>query len=175
MLDVICACGSRKTVLPSNVAKGDTRSCGCLHRKRAFEANVVHGARSKKATSIEKRLLSVWRGMNQRCRNPNARNYKWYGGKGVRIEWASFAEFYEWAVTHGYKDGLELDRVDPSLNYSETNCIWSTKSDNLTRAHLDIDKALLVESTLYAKENNLTLSAVIEEALGLLLDGRKGV
>jgi hypothetical protein len=113
--------------------------------------------------------------MNQRCRNPNARNYKWYGGKGVRIEWASFAEFYEWAVTHGYKDGLELDRVDPSLNYSETNCIWSTKSDNLTRAHLDIDKALLVESTLYAKENNLTLSAVIEEALGLLLDGRKGV
>lgn len=175
VLVVKCSCGVTKEVLPYNLSSGDTKSCGCLHKKKASAANTKHGAKSKKATPIQKRLLTIWRGMRSRCYNPNSKNYKWYGGKGVEIEWASFAEFYTWALKQGYTEGLEIDRIDPLKNYSPENCMWCSKSDNIARAHLKIDESIKIKVTELAKINNVSFSSLVETALSDFLHAGKGV
>lgn len=169
---VTCECGTTKEVLPMNLASGDTRSCGCLHRSKASIANKTHGAKSKSASDVQKRLMSVWRGMKSRCENPNTRNYKWYGGKGIKVEWLSFQEFFTWSVEHGYTEGLEIDRIDPAKNYSSSNCMWCSKSDNIARAHLKIDDNIKIKATQVAGSLGISFSSIIEIALSDFLHAR---
>ena len=72
------------------------------------------------------RLYKIWLTMRSRCNNPNTINYKYYGGKGIRVceEWNSFEAFYEWAMHNGYSDGLTLDRISSAENYEPVNCRW---------------------------------------------------
>lgn len=73
------------------------------------------------------RIHNIWRGMRARCYNPNVNCYKNYGGKGIQLcnEWnTSFMSFYKWAMSHGYKDNLTIDRIDVQKNYEPSNCRW---------------------------------------------------
>ncbi len=75
----------------------------------------------------ETRLYSIWENMKARCYNKNKPKYKSYGAKGIRVcrEWKeSFDSFHDWAVSHGYRDSLTLDRKDPEGNYEPSNCRW---------------------------------------------------
>ena len=38
--------------------------------------------------------------------------------------------FIKWAVEHGYKKGLQLDRIDVNGNYEPNNCQWTTPKIN---------------------------------------------
>ena len=69
-------------------------------------------------------LNAVWCGIKERCTNPNADNYKWYGAKGVAVcdEWMKFLPFYEWAIHNGWEAGLTVDRIDGTKDYSPSNC-----------------------------------------------------
>ena len=74
-------------------------------------------------------LNIVWCGMKERCNNPNSENYKWYGGRGIRVceEWNNnFYSFYTWAINNGWEKGLELDRLDNMKDYCPENCKWVT-------------------------------------------------
>ena len=73
-----------------------------------------------------------WRQMRRRCDNPEAKGYKYYGGKGIGYEngWESFEVF--WAdMKIGYKDDLTLDRIDGKKDYSKENCRWATKKEQM--------------------------------------------
>ena len=75
------------------------------------------------------RLYNIWRSMNQRCYNPNCRNYNRYGGRGIRVcdEWKNdFSVFAEWAFANGYADNLSIDRKEVNGNYEPSNCRWAT-------------------------------------------------
>lgn len=75
------------------------------------------------------RLYSIWENMKARCYNKNKPKYKTYGAKGIRVckEWKeSFDSFHDWAVSHGYRDSLTLDRKDPKGNYEPSNCRWAS-------------------------------------------------
>lgn len=78
------------------------------------------------------RLYSIWTGMNKRCNNPNCKDYRWYGGKGVKVcdEWKDYLKFREWSLEHGYRIGLTIDRIDNSKGYEPSNCQWLTQSEN---------------------------------------------
>lgn len=74
-------------------------------------------------------LNIIWCGMKERCNNPNSENYKWYGGRGIRVceEWNNnFYSFYTWAINNGWEKGLELDRQDNMKDYCPENCKWIT-------------------------------------------------
>lgn len=70
--------------------------------------------------------------MKQRCYNPHATQYKYYGSLGVTVceEWReSFIKFYEWAKENGYRQGLTIDRINPYGNYEPANCRWATYTE----------------------------------------------
>ena len=81
--------------------------------------------RSVKRHGLSKHPLNImWCGMKERCNNPTADNYKWYGGKGIHVcdEWYDFQNFYDWAQANGWRDGLSIDRIDNSKDYCPDNC-----------------------------------------------------
>ncbi len=122
-----CECGNEVVVRAANLKKGHTRSCGCLIK----ETNSTHGLKKT-------RLYVVWRDIKIRCYNPNARNFKDYGAKGVTVcdEWKNdFKAFYDWAISNGYnKDAKRgectIDRIDNNSGYCPQNCRWV---DNLAQ------------------------------------------
>lgn len=69
--------------------------------------------------------------MLNRCENPNANNYKLYGGRGIKVcdEWHDIEKFEEWVKTSGYEKGLTLERIDVNGNYKPSNCTWATKKE----------------------------------------------
>ncbi len=81
---------------------------------------------------MEHKLHPVWRNMKGRCYNPKHEKYPVYGGRGIKIcdEWRnSFQAFYDWAMTHGYQDGLSIDRIDVNGNYEPSNCRFATRKE----------------------------------------------
>jgi len=76
-------------------------------------------------------LHKVWASMRQRCRNPKDKSYKNYGGRGICIchAWNEFKPFYMWAVSHGYKRGLTIERIDNNCNYRPSNCTFIPLAD----------------------------------------------
>ena len=77
------------------------------------------------------RLYHIWNGMRQRCENPKAISYKYYGAKGVTVcaEWKAFKNFCDWALNNGYAENLTLDRVNSDGNYEPSNCKWATNKE----------------------------------------------
>jgi hypothetical protein len=72
--------------------------------------------------------------MKRRCDDPKVRMYRYYGGRGIRVceEWRNdYHAFKVWSVQHGFRDGLEIDRIDNDGNYEPSNCRYVTKRENL--------------------------------------------
>ena len=120
-----CDCGSEVIVRGKDLCGGLTRSCGCIHREQLIERNTTHGL-------CGQRLYNIWGCMVQRCSNINNPCYDLYGGRGITIcdEWRrDFGAFYDWAMSHGYKDDLTIDRIDNDKGYSPDNCRWITAKE----------------------------------------------
>ncbi len=69
--------------------------------------------------------------MMDRCYRKTAKNYKFYGGRGITVceEWHEPENFAKWASESGYKKGLWLDRIDTNGDYCPENCKWSTPQE----------------------------------------------
>jgi hypothetical protein len=68
-----------------------------------------------------------WRKMKERCLNPNAHNYIYYGGRGITIDprWLKFENFY---ADMGPKPDPKytLERINSNGNYEPNNVIWAS-------------------------------------------------
>ena len=76
------------------------------------------------------RLYYAWSHMRTRCLNPQNKDWKDYGGRGITIckRWDSFEGFAKDMGPHPGK-GWTLDRwPNNDGNYEPTNCRWATRS-----------------------------------------------
>lgn len=106
-------CGKRFNATLSNLATGNTKSCGCTH-------NIY--------PSKEARVLGEkWFGMYARCEVPGSQSYDNYGGRGIRLceEWRNGEEgryaFIRDGLKRGFKLGDSIDRIDNDKGYSPDN------------------------------------------------------
>lgn len=123
-----CDCGNEKILSGALVKHGTQKSCGCLQKEAVQKSNKKHGEAGTK-------LYYVWTAMKQRCNNINNKEYKNYGGRGIKVceEWEKsngYITFRNWALQHGYKNKLTLDRIDNDGDYTPDNCRWITAREN---------------------------------------------
>lgn len=122
-----CDCGNeviRKSGTLSDAIKNSKSShCGCS------PARLRHGL-----TKANKRLYWVWAAIIQRCENKSSKDYSDYGGRGITVchEWReNFENFYGWALSAGYAQGLTIDRIENEKGYFPENCQWVTIKDQI--------------------------------------------
>ena len=79
------------------------------------------------------KLYSVWTNIKQRCLNLNSEDYPDYGGREIIIcpEWINdYTKFRDWALNNGYKEGLQINRINNDGNYEPNNCNFVTAKEN---------------------------------------------
>lgn len=125
-----CDCGKTVEIRSCSLVSGRTKSCGCLNlevsTKRLKDLNTTHGKTNHK-------LYSVFTAMKQRCYDKNNKDYKYYGLREITIcdEWLNdFMSFFNFAMSNGWKEGLEIDRENNDSDYTPENCRFVTRKVN---------------------------------------------
>ena len=113
--ECICDCGNKKVVRAGHLKAGNVTTCGCIPARK------THGDSGT-------RLHNIWNKMRARCSD---KNDPLYGGRGIAVcdEWLDYQAFKKWAMSHGYRDDLSIDRINTNGNYEPSNCRWATAKD----------------------------------------------
>ena len=127
-----CDCGNIVTIQGSHLNTAHTKSCGCLFKEKHGQNlpyNYTHG---HTITGNKTRTYNTWRAMKQRCLSKNRDNYKYYGGRGIKVckEWKN--NFKCFLKDMGERpNGMTLDRIDNNGHYESTNCRWASPTDQV--------------------------------------------
>jgi len=158
-----CDCGKMKKCGFYDLKAEKTKSCGCLHLKKAIERlSKVH-----KKNSVEIHGMAntpeyrTWGRIKTRCYNKARKDYPNYGGRGIKVcdKWLnSFTEFYiDMGEKPEPKHLYSLDRIDNDGDYEPGNCRWITvKEQNNNTRLIDFNKGLAGK-----KFNRLTIKQLL--------------
>lgn len=122
--ECLCDCGKTKIAITTNLTRGLTKSCGCLHSEVTSKAASTHGM-------SKSRIFTIWQNMLARCSNQNRNDYLNYGGRGISVcDWwaASFENFLKDMGNPPSRDH-SLDRINVDGNYCAENCRWATSQE----------------------------------------------
>lgn len=72
-------------------------------------------------------IQSSWDKMLERTTSKSHNAYHRYSGRGIKINFKSFGEFYEWSINNGWKKGLTIERINGDGDYEPSNCKWATR------------------------------------------------
>lgn len=93
--------------------------------------------------------------MVQRCLNHKCKDYKDYGGRGVKVcdRWLGPDGFTNFMEDMGKrpKDGYSLDRIDVDGDYEPSNCRWA---NDWTQANNKRGKSLATRGVYQEKRSN---------------------
>lgn len=150
-----CSCGNTIEVSESNVKSGAVKSCGCLRKENASAANFKHGkSRGYLSTHPEDEKdnrYDVWETMRKRCTNPKFKDWKYYGGKGIKV-CSTWDDFLVFISDVGVRPDMTytLERKDSDGDYCASNCYWATPREQaLNRAGHSLWKPVRINGVEY--------------------------
>lgn len=140
----ICKICGKKEIVRSDQLQSSCKECA---RKNLITINrewiknnpekhkEMFGKKNRKHGLWNTRIYTIYNAILSRCGH---RNYvhkfsKYYADRGIKVceEWLKDnKKFFKWAFENGYKDNLQIDRIDPNKGYSPDNCRWVTAKEN---------------------------------------------
>lgn len=123
-----CSCGNTFIAWIHSVKSNIIKSCGCYRKTYMRDKKIKHGLSRHP-------LYNVYNNMIERCYNEKNLSYSRYGGKGVKVceEWRNdFVSFYNWCISNGWDDELQLDKDIKGCGflYSPETCMFVTPKIN---------------------------------------------
>lgn len=123
------------------VVCGNVREIRCDHLERYAGKTDCCCRPHRKHGLSDVREFKIWQRMVERCHNPDANNYRFYGGLGhfVCDRWRSSAEAFIADMGQAPSDSHSIDRIDTLRHYTcgkceqckasgePANCRWVTK------------------------------------------------
>jgi hypothetical protein len=91
------------------------------HIEKLSLAKITHGL---SRSSFYRRFVAL----KKRCENIKDKDYKHYGGRGIKCLWKSFEDFRD-DMYESYEDTLTLDRINVNGHYCEENCRWVSRKE----------------------------------------------
>lgn len=121
-----CDCGNERFAKSNELTTGHITSCGCQKSDSISKSTTKHKTIHGKSRS---KINTTWKHIKSRCLNKNSKDYKNYGGRGIKIcdKWLTFEGFYE--DMGDIPKNMSIDRIDNNGNYCKENCKWSTKKE----------------------------------------------
>lgn len=113
------------------------KRCGCrrhfnVRRKPDGRRQVDCVACSRRRGRQRSPTYVTWKCMKERCLNPNAWNYPYYGGKGVKVHPPWARSFQAFLRDVGERPAHKtLDRIDPDGDYVPGNVRWASPKDQI--------------------------------------------
>ena len=119
-------CGKEVIVEGNHLRDGHTKSCGCLRLERITTHDCTHEP-----------WYPTYRNMMRRCghwEGGKERELRDYRDRGITVceLWRNSPRaFGDWFLAHGWRKGLQIDRIDNNQGYSPENCRVVTCKENL--------------------------------------------
>jgi hypothetical protein len=136
----LCRCSCPKqTEIPVKgkaLTSRHKKSCGCLKWGEG-KATLKAEDQERYITSREYR---IWVAMISRCHNPNAKDYKNYGARGIKVcyRWRygenGLSGYECFILDMGYRPfgDFSIDRINNDGAYEPGNCKWATRIEQMS-------------------------------------------
>ena len=120
-----CECGAETVVTSDHLRSEHTQSCGCLRLEQITTHDCAHEAWYPTYATMMRRC-GHWEGASERKLSD-------YRDRGIAVcgLWKkSPRAFGDWLLSHGWRKGLQIDRIDNNQGYSPDNCRVVTCKEN---------------------------------------------
>jgi hypothetical protein len=156
----VCDCGNIIVVSRNKLARGKTKSCGCLRRETARELNRTHGLSKTRA-------YKSYKAAKRRCTDPKSKDFADYGGRGIEFRYNSIEQLF--AELGDCPPGHTLERRNNEGHYEAGNCYWAPRIEQVNNRRNNVKITAFGQTrtvACWARERNIppgTLRARIKQ------------